>query len=76
MNLAQPEITQNDKWGKWDKRVRDIGIYILGLVGALNELFRQTEPRVTALLFIASMLGLPFVFRADELRARRDVDDA
>lgn len=57
-----------NKWQIWDKRVRDVGLYIVGMLGVINELFIQPEPRPTSLVFLATVLGIPFVLRADEKR--------
>lgn len=57
-----------DKWSTWDKRLRDTLIYLLGIVGAINELFLEKDPRPTALVFIGSIIGAPFALKADERR--------
>lgn len=57
-----------DRWATWDKRVRDSMIFALGVIGALNELFIEKDPRPTALVFIGSIIGVPFALKADERR--------
>lgn len=61
-----------DKWNVWDRRIRDVGIYLVAIAGAINQLFFTPDPSETALVFLAAMLGFPLVLRADE--ARRVVD--
>lgn len=59
---------ESDKWNVWDRRVRDIGIYVVAITGAVNQLFFTEDPSETALVFLAAMLGFPLVLRADESR--------
>jgi hypothetical protein len=63
-----------DRWSIWDRRVRDLGIYIVALAGVINQLFFAKEPSETILVFLAAALGFPLVLRADEIR-RMNRDD-
>lgn len=63
-----PQTPPEDRWQRWDKRVRDAVLFIIGIIGVVNELFYEPEPRAGALIFLASILGIPFVLRADEKR--------
>jgi hypothetical protein len=59
---------EQDKWNVWDKRVRDLGIYIVALAGVVNQLFFSKNPSETILVFLAAMLGFPLILKADEVR--------
>lgn len=63
-----PGRREADKWTVWDRRARDLGIYILAVAGCINQLFFTKEPSETVLIFLAAMLGFPLVLRADEAR--------
>lgn len=61
-----------DQWHRWEDRLRNGAFLLLGLAGAVNELFlRHGEPRVTALAFIATLLGLHFVLPGPNGKSRR-----
>lgn len=62
----QELIKEKDKWATWDKRIRDAFIFIIGLGFAINELVVETEPRPSALIFVANMIGVPLVLAAVE----------
>jgi hypothetical protein len=73
---AVPGRRSDDQWSVWDKRVRDGLIFVMGIIGCAHELFILPDPRPSALVFVASLLGLPFVLSADESRnKRKDNDD-
>lgn len=57
-----------DRWSVWDKRIRDAILFVVGIAGIVNELFVIAGPRPSALLFLGSLVGLPFVLQADERR--------
>jgi hypothetical protein len=53
---------EDEQWHRWEDRIKSGALLLIGLVGTVNELFiRAGEPRVTALAFLAGVLGLPFV---------------
>lgn len=56
------------EWARWDKRIRDALLFSVGLAGVINELWIQPEPRIYSLVFLGSILGIPFVLHADEKR--------
>ena len=54
------------------KTVRDTVLFIAGLGFAINEVVIRDGPeRPVTLAFIAALLGLPFILRADEKREER-----
>lgn len=57
-----------DLYARWNVRVRDTVIFVVGVVGVVNELFIVTEPRPSILIFLGSLIGVPFVMSADEKR--------
>ena len=59
---------QQDVWNVWDKRIRDIGIYVVAIAGVVNQIFFTRNPSETVLVFLAAMLGFPLILRADENR--------
>ncbi len=64
-----------DRWAVWDKRVRDGVLFTIGVAGIINELFLLGDPRPSSLLFLGSLVGLPFVLQADEKRRKNGSDD-
>lgn len=61
---------REDRWAVLDKWVRDTALFLVGIAGVINELWFQSAPRWSALVFLASLLGLPFALSADERRRR------
>jgi hypothetical protein len=61
-----------DQWSLWDKRLRDALIFIVGIIGTIHELFVIVDPRPYALVFLASLIGIPFVMSRDEQRRDKD----
>lgn len=57
-----------DRWGIWDKRVRDFGVWTMGLAAFAHEVFLEREPRPAILVAIGYALGFPLARRADEKR--------
>lgn len=66
----QSSNSSDDRWKKWDTRLRDSILFIVGIAGIINELFYVASPRPQALVFLASIVGLPFVFAAEEQRRK------
>lgn len=64
-NVARKE---EDKWSRWDKRIRDLVIWIIGVGALMNELFVKKQPEPTTLIFLGGILGIPFILKADEIR--------
>lgn len=60
---------KDDLYAKWNVRVRDSIIFLVGVVGVVNELFIVPEPRPSILIFLGSLIGVPFVLSADEKRS-------
>lgn len=58
-------------WELWNPRVRDTGIYLLGIYGVINELFIVPEPRLYALIFLGPLIGMPLVLGADAARNKQ-----
>ncbi len=67
--MAAEERRKSDAWIKYDKRVRDSIIFLVGIGGCINELFVVNQPRPAALVFLASLIGIPFVLSADEKKS-------
>lgn len=55
-------------WDRWNMRVRDSVLFIVGVVGVRNELWIVDEPRAYALIFLGGMIGMPFVLGADKFK--------
>jgi hypothetical protein len=66
--------SRDEQWVKWDKRIRDLVLYAVGVVGICNELFVQPHARAVNLVFLGSLLGLPLVLRSDEKRRSNNGD--
>lgn len=69
MERRNPGRRVEDRWGRYEKRVRDLVIFAVGIGGVINELFVLENPRLVALPIIASLIGVPFVLNADERRS-------
>lgn len=63
-----PGRRAEDLYARWNVRVRDSVIFVVGVVGVVNELFIVATPRPSILLFLGSLIGVPFVMSADERR--------
>lgn len=50
------------------KLTRDLTLFVLGLGGAINQLFLVDKADPAALAFCGLLLGLPFYWRLDEKR--------
>lgn len=59
---------EKDKWSKWDKRIRDLIIWVIGTGALVNELFLKESPETATLVFLAGVLGVPFILKADEMK--------
>lgn len=66
---------KGDVWVRYEKRVRDGIIFMVGIGGCINELFIVAEPRPAALVFLASLIGVPFVLSADEKKPVQNSED-
>jgi hypothetical protein len=64
-------VSQNGRYERNEKRVRDAIIFSVGILGSINELWVVDEPRIYALAFLASLLGLPFILNADAKRREK-----
>lgn len=60
-----------DRWSVWDRRLRDLGLFVLGAVLTVNEFVIRADVRIAALPFLAGLLSLPLALRADERNQRR-----
>lgn len=66
-----------DLYATWNVKVRDTIIFIVGVFGVINELFIVENPRPSILIFLGSLIGIPFVMGADEKRnLERDFSDS
>lgn len=66
---------REDLWLISDKKVRDFVLWLVGVAGVINELFIVPDPRPSALIFLGSLIGVPFVLGADEKRRKDDLSD-
>lgn len=57
-----------DRWTRWDRRIRDLVLWAIGIYALWNELFQEPEIRPLAIPIIAGVLGFPFAALADERR--------
>jgi hypothetical protein len=64
--VEEPKVSLEERWGRWEKTVRAFAILAIGLAALINEFFLREEPRTSVLIFVGSMLGIPFVMGADE----------
>jgi hypothetical protein len=67
--VAKTDVAREDLWVKWNQRIRDVTLFVLGLGAAANELFLRDDIRPTAIPVIATLLGLPIILRQDEKKA-------
>lgn len=66
-----PGRRKEDQWAIWDKRLRDVILFLLGVGLTLNEFLNISQgPRPAALVFLSSLIGLPFVLQANEKMRR------
>lgn len=70
--MDRNQTRERRRYERNEQRIRDAVIFALGVFGSVNELWFQSHPRPYALAFLASVLGIPFILRADSLRRRRD----
>jgi hypothetical protein len=68
MATEESPQAEEQKWDRWDKRLRDITLFLVGIAGVINELWIEETPRLYSLIFLGSILGIPFALRADEKR--------
>jgi hypothetical protein len=61
---------ENDSWTVWEKHIRDIFIFGVGIGGVVNQLFIVKDPSELLLLASMAMIGVPLVLSADEKRNR------
>ena len=64
----RPTREETDQWAKYEKRVRDVIIFVLGIAGIVNEFWIETEPRLPVLLAGFALIGIPLTLYADEQR--------
>lgn len=57
-----------DLYARWNIKVRDTILFVVGVIGVVNELFIVADPRPSILIFLGSLIGVPFVLNADEKR--------
>ena len=59
---------KQDAWDAWAPRIRSMALFVLGLFGAADQLFRREEPSYAALALIATLVGVPIFAGLDEKR--------
>lgn len=60
-----------DLYAKWNARVRDALLFLVGFSGCIYEIFFVPDPRPSILVFLGSLIGMPFILSADEKRIQR-----
>lgn len=60
-----------DRWGTWDKRIRDLFIFILGVGVIVNEIWVEADPRLPGLVAGFTLVGIPLALYTDEQRRLR-----
>lgn len=63
-----PGRRDGDLYDKWNSRVRDVVLFLVGVSGCVYEIFLVPDPRPSILVFLGSLIGMPFVLSADEKR--------
>lgn len=63
-----------DRWDIWDRRIRDVLLFLAGLLLLLHETVASTAPRPTLVVAAMALLGVPFVMAADEKRRKKSSD--
>lgn len=58
------------KWTRWDKRARDLAIFVVGIGIIVNEAIVSKTKDLPTMLFGGGMAGLPFVLKTDEMRRK------
>lgn len=67
-----PEWRVNrDIYGKWNPRIRDGVLFVVGVGGLINELWFEPDARLHVLVFLLSLLGIPAVEALDKIRQER-----
>lgn len=77
----RPGRRAEDVYLRWNVKIRDTIIFLVGVGGVINELWLVASPRPSVLVFLGSLIGVPFVMSADEKRTnpsevveREDID--
>lgn len=63
---------EEDKWNKWDNRVRDLFIWMLGAADLINQFFFTKDPSEVLILAGFAVLGIPIALEQDKLRRLRN----
>lgn len=66
--MPDDPVKEKDRFSQWEKRIRDLVIWVIGVAALINELFIKEEPATGTLVFLAGVLGIPFILKADEIR--------
>ncbi|MCA1781984.1 MAG: hypothetical protein ABR616_05740 [Dermatophilaceae bacterium] len=72
---VRPGRRAEDVYIRWNVKIRDTIIFVVGVVGVVNELFLVSQVRPSILIFLGSLIGVPFVLSADEKRTTSRVED-
>lgn len=68
----EPEWRINkDFYSKWNPRVRDGVLFVVGVGGLINEIWFEPDARLHVLVFLLSLLGIPAVEALDKIRQER-----
>lgn len=75
MPASKPEPKNTPSPGEeWYKLVRDIVLFVAGLLGVAYEAITPGETRIPLLVMYATMLGLPAIFRFPQ-QSQKDMTD-
>lgn len=70
-----PGRREEDKWALWDKRIKDVAIFIFGSVGFFHELLIRPEPNIYMIIASGALMNVPLVMAADAKRRGERRDD-
>lgn len=64
-----------DLWAIWDKRLKDLSMFVFGAIGFFHELLVRGEPEVIILVAAGALMGVPLVMSADSKRRESHPDE-
>lgn len=61
-----PGRRDEDRWVKWDKRLRDVALFIFGAIGFFYEMTQRAEPELIMIVASGALMGVPLLMSASE----------